>query len=126
MKENTDYQLSTSVSDGILEIIIKGELTKNTIDRLHAEVITIIRKEKAKAVLCDVRAARGPNDITAAYFRSRNIPSDVIKLPSAAVVELSTNSDFKSFYETTAANAGHLAKFFTDIEAARAWLKSRL
>ena len=60
-----------------------------------------------------------------AYFRARSIPSDVKILP-AAVVDRSENWDYKSFYETTATNAGQSMKWFTDIESARAWLKSRL
>jgi hypothetical protein len=125
MEENTDYKLSISVNEGIVEIVITGELTKKTLDRLHAEVITIIRDKDAKAVLCDVRSATGPNEIIEAYFRARSIPSDVMILPSA-VVDRSENWSYKSFYETTAANTGQLMKYFTDVEAARAWLKSRL
>jgi hypothetical protein len=125
MEENTNYKLSTSVNEGIVEIVITGELTKNTVDRLHAEVITIVRENNGKAVLCDVRSAKGPNEIVEAYLRARSIPQDVKILPSA-VVDRSENWDYKSFYETTAANAGQSMKWFIDIESARAWLKSRL
>ncbi|MHB8138437.1 MAG: hypothetical protein ACYDGO_08640 [Smithellaceae bacterium] len=125
MEENTDYQLSTSVNDGIVEVIIIGELTDKTLDKLRTEVITILRGKYAKAVLCDVRALKGPNEITTAYFRARSIPQDVKILP-CAVVELKASPDYKSFYEITSANAGQTMKYFTDIEAARAWLKSRL
>jgi hypothetical protein len=125
MEENTNYKLSTSVNEGIVEIVITGELTKNTVDRLHAEVITIVRENNGKAVLCDVRSAKGPHEIVEAYLRVRSIPQDVKILPSA-VVDRSENWDYKSFYETTAANAGQSMKWFIDIESARAWLKSRL
>ena len=126
MEEKTKYQLSTSVSEGIVEIVITGEVTKNTIDRLHAEVITILSAKNAKAVLCDVRVLKAfPEQLASAFFRARSIPADVKILPSA-VVDLLANEGYKSFYETTAANVGHSMKFFTDIEAARAWLKSRL
>lgn len=125
MEENTNYQVTTSVSNGILEIVITGELTKYTIDRIHDEVIKIIRENDAKAILRDIRAVKGPNEIGAAYFRVRSIPPDVKKLP-AAVVDLSADIVYKSFYETTAANAGQSMKWFNDIEPARAWLKSKL
>lgn len=68
---------------------------------------------------------KGPEDIVAAYFRARSIPTDVQILP-AAVAERPGNWDFKLFYETTSANVGQLIKWFTDIESARAWLKSKL
>lgn len=125
MEENADYQLSASVNDGIVEITIIGELTNKTLDKLRTEVITILREKNAKAVLCDVRALKGPNEITTAYFRARSIPQDVKLLP-CAIVELKANPDYKTFYETTSANAGQTMKYFTDIEAARVWLKSRL
>lgn len=125
MEEKTDYQISTSVNEGIIEIVITGELTKNTINRLHAEVIAIIRENNAKAVLCDVRSANGPHEIIEAYFRVRSIPQDVKILPSA-VVDRPENLDYQSFYETTAANIGQSMKWFTDMESARAWLKNRL
>ena len=118
-----DYQLSTSLDEAILEIIITGEITKESINLLRDEVLEIIRNTNAKAVLCDVRSARGPQDITEAYFRSRSLPADIKILP-AAVVDRSENWDYKSFYEATAANAGHMLKWFTDIESARTWLKN--
>jgi len=124
MKENIGYKLSTSENEGIIEIVITGELTKYTLDELHAEVITFIRESKAKAVLCDVRFSKGPNEIIEAYFRARSIPADVRILP-AAVVDRPEKWDYTSFYETTATNAGQQIKWFTDIESARAWLKSR-
>ncbi len=125
MEEKTNYQLSTSVSEEILEIVITGEVTRNTIDELHTEVITIIKGKNAKAVLCDISALKGRYDVYGeAFFRVRSIPQDVKELPSA-VVDLSKNTAYQSFYETTAANVGQSMKWFTDIEAARAWLKSR-
>ncbi len=126
MEEKSDYQISTSVNEGILEIVITGEVTKFTLDRLHTDVITIIKGKNAKAVLCDLSSLKGHFDEYAtAYFRARTIPKDVRSLPSA-VVDSSKNVAFQSFYETTAANVGHLIKWFTDIDAARTWLKSKL
>lgn len=51
MEEKRNYRLSTSVSEGIVEIVITGEVTKNTIDRLHAEVIKIIREKSQSCAL---------------------------------------------------------------------------
>jgi len=126
MEEMITHQLSASVDEGILEIVITGEVTKQTIDKLHADAMNMITGESAKAVLCDIRALKGHVDeFSSAYFRTRSIPLDILKLP-AAIIDPTTNPDYISFYETTAANAGHMVKWFTDIEAARAWLKSKL
>jgi hypothetical protein len=124
MEENTSFQLSYSVNDGIVEIVFTGEITKSTHGRLRAEVITILRENNAAAVLCDVRAMRGPNEIVDAFKRVTSIPSDVASRP-CAIVESAVNREFQLFYEATAANAGQSMKYFTDIETARCWLKSR-
>lgn len=49
MEEESAYRLSISVSEGIVEIVIAGELTKNALDRLHDEVIKSIREENGKS-----------------------------------------------------------------------------
>jgi hypothetical protein len=125
MEENISFQLSSSVNDGIVEIVFTGEITKNTLDRLRAEVITILREDNAAAVLCDVRAMKGPNEIVDAFKRVRSIPSDVASRP-CAIVTTTENREFQLFYEATAANTGQSMKFFADIEIARGWLKSRV
>lgn len=125
MEEDTSFQLSTSEHDGIVEIILSGEVTKDTLDRLRAEVITILREKNAKAVLYDVCSLKGPNVIADAYVRARSVPADTKRLPSALVTQ-SKNRSYQSFYETTAANAGQTMRFFTDIETARAWLSGKL
>jgi hypothetical protein len=125
MEEKINYLISTSVNEGIIEMVMTGEVTNNTFDRLRADVVTIIREKKAEALLCDIRALKGPNDISVIYHRSRSIPADVRVIPAAMVKPLD-NSSFQSFHETTAYNAGQLIKYFTDIEPARAWLKGLL
>jgi hypothetical protein len=125
MEEDVSYQLSTSVNDDIVEIVVTGKLTKDSIEGLRTEGIKIFRETKAKAILWDIRAMRKPLGITEGYFRARNIPPDVRAVP-ADIVEQSGDKDFQTFYETTASNAGLTVNFFTDIEAARVWLKSKL
>jgi len=120
-EKNKDYQLSAAVQDGILEIVMKGEVTNHNLESLRADVIVLMRNHHVRAVLVDVYAMKGRSDIATAYFRVRSIPLDIKKIP-VAIVEASGNEEFQSFYETTAANTGATAKFFTDINAARAWL----
>lgn len=127
MEEKTNYQISTSVHEGVLEIVMLGEVTQNTIERLHTEMISIIREKDAKAVLADVSALKGFHDpFAAAYFRARSIPKDILCLPAAVVDIASKITSYQSFYETTAANVGQKLKWFNDIEDARTWLRSLL
>jgi hypothetical protein len=46
MGKKINYQLSTSINEGIFELVITGEVTKDTLDQLHAEVITILKGKK--------------------------------------------------------------------------------
>jgi len=126
MKEKTGYQFSVSINEGIIEIVITGEAIKKDVDLLHTEIIDLLKVKDAKAALCDISALKGRFDEFAeAFFRVRTIPNDLKRLPSA-VVDVSDNKAFQSFYETTSHNVGLLVKWFTDIETARAWLKSKI
>lgn len=114
------------MNEGIVENVVTGKLTKNSMSRLQTELITIIKREKAKAMLLDIKAMTDYEDSLAeVYFRVRNTPPDILNLPGAIVSPMNDLA-YCSFYETTAANAGQKMKFFADIEAARAWLKNFL
>jgi len=125
MAEMSDYQLSFTIRKGILEIVITGDMTKEAINMVHDEVMTVIRENHPKAVLADIRSANGPSDYTDAYYRVRSFPPEVSMLP-LGVVDRPENWEFKSFFETTAANAGLSLKWFTDMEDTRTWLKSKI
>lgn len=124
MKNSAGYQFSASVKDSVLEIVFAGEVTKNTIEQLHVEVLATIADKAVNALLCDVSALEWHDDFAAAYFRTRSFPVELLKLPSA-IVDPAPDSEYLSFYETTAANVGHRIKWFADIKSARAWLKSK-
>ena len=125
MQEKRDYQLSASINEGILEIVIAGKVARETLDSLRSEIMTIMRETNAQAVLNDVRASTGPHDMVDAFFRTRDLPTHVKVVP-AAMVDHPGNPEYKSFYETTAANTGMTVKWFTDMESARAWLKDKI
>lgn len=125
MRENPDYQLSTSVHEGILKIVLTGNITLQTIDLLHAEIITIIQETNAQTVLFDCCAASGPHEVYDAYFRVRSLPAHVKIIP-VAIVEKSVDFYYQFFFEATAATVGMTVKWFTDIESARAWLKNKM
>ena len=125
MEEKTGYQLSVSVGESIVEIVIAGEINQQNIQKLHEEMIEILKRKDARAVLVDLRAAKTYQDsIAKAYFRVRSYPLDIIKMP-AVIVDASKDAAFVSFFETTAANIGQTIIWFSEIEAGKEWLKSR-
>jgi hypothetical protein len=123
MEEIPGYQLFTTVNEGITEIAISGEVAENAIEKLQNEVFAIMKSTAARNVVVDVRSVRGRFGFFEAYFRVRNYPPDR-PIVNTAVVDLPENQEFQSFHETTARNAGLSFKCFTDIQAARTWLKS--
>jgi len=125
MGDKPEYQISIFENEGILEIVLTGEATQNNVEKIQEEVISMIISSKASGLLVDVRGIKGRLGYTEAYFRVRNYPSDVPKLP-VAIVDLAENADYESFHETTAINAGLTYKWFTDIDEARACLKSKM
>jgi hypothetical protein len=124
MGDKPEYQISASENKGILEITLTGEATQNNAKKIQDEVISMMISLKASGLLVDVRGIKGRLGYTEAYFRVRSYPPDVPRI-KVAIVDLAENEDYESFHETTAVNAGFPYKWFTDIEAARKWLKSK-
>lgn len=124
MEKKAEYQISSSVNEGILEIIETGEVTESEVEKLTNEVIAIIKANVVMNVLVDVRAIKGRFGYVEAYIRVRNYPLDISRA-NIAIVNLPENTDYEKYQEATALNAGLSWKCFTDIDAARAWLKSK-
>jgi hypothetical protein len=124
MEKKPEYQISSSMNEGVHEIVMKGELIQGEHDRMSLDMITLISSMGANNVLVDIRALRGRLSITETYERVRNYPPHMYKT-YVAMVDIPENSDYSSFHETTAANAGMKLRFFTDIDTARTWLKKK-
>jgi len=115
------YQISFSVNDGILEIILTEEFVSSSLEELQNEVADIIEAKGVKNVLVDVRAFNGRANIIETYASVRRPLPKV----NTAFVDTPENKDIASFLEDTAQNAGRSLKHFTDIDKARTWLKSK-
>ncbi|PKN37023.1 MAG: hypothetical protein CVU62_13115 [Deltaproteobacteria bacterium HGW-Deltaproteobacteria-2] len=125
MKMGKDYQISSSMHEGILEIVLKGKLITSDVEGLQIRVTDIVEAKGAKALLVDSRKLDGRNvSIAEMFVSARRDFTDKPKLITAVVDRLE-NSDLLSFMETTALNAGWKFKWFTDMDAARDWLKSK-
>jgi hypothetical protein len=118
------YQIHESINEGILEIVIKGEATLGTIKNIQDEVIAAIKKANVTSLLVDARDIKGRGGPTEPYFRVRNYPPDRPRV-DVAVVDLEENVKFQSLHEIAALKAGLSMKSFTDIDAARVWLKEK-
>ena len=126
MKNKAEYQISSSVNEDILEIIITGEFAASAVEEIQNKVADIIQAKGLKNLLVDARAINGPRIGTIENYNAVRRPLPNIPKVNAAVVDLPENADKGEFLETTAQNAGHTLKFFTDIDAARTWLHNKL
>ena len=122
MGNKPGYTISTSEEDGILEIVLTGEVTQDSVGKLENEVIDIGKSVNVKNFLIDIREIKGRFRYTGAYYRVRNYPVDRPKI-NTAIVDLAENADYENFHENTAVNIGLSFKWFTDVDEARDWLK---
>jgi len=86
--------------------------------------MAIIKAKKTDNLLVDARAIKEHFGFGKVYFLARNLSPDRPRV-HVAIVDLAENADYRSFQETTSVNASLSWKWFTDMDAARAWLKSK-
>ena len=120
MENKADYQISSSVNNGILEVVLAGKSIGMTNEKMANELDDIIKANNAEKVIMDVRAIEGRLDSKEIYCHIRN-HSFVIYELQVAVVDLPENAH----YATAVKNAGLPFTWFIDIDEARAWLKSK-
>lgn len=122
MDDKVEYQISSSVNDGITEIVITGKYVKSEFDKMSNEIIAI--RKDVNYMLVDLSSFEGRLSYTEAYKHARNHPPHTYTM-NIAMVDNASNANFQSFNETTSLNAGMHLKWFIDINAARDWLKSK-
>lgn len=125
MDNKPTYNISSSVNEGILELILSGEILENQISTMIKELNATILASGVKYILMDVRAIKGRYGYAGAYERVRSHPAEFYGRIKVAMVDLPENSDYRNFHETTALNAGLKLKWFTETDKARTWLKSK-
>lgn len=125
MESKTKHTIASSEKDGMLELVLTGEVGEEGVEALQNEIIALVMSRDTKALLVDVRDLKGRFGYTEAYYRVRNYPADMPRV-NLAVVDLAEHADYENFHEDTAFNAGFSLKWFTDIEDARAWLQDKV
>jgi len=105
MEKKEKYQTSYSVNEGILEMVLTGELIDGALEGLQNKITDIIDANGAKNVLFDARAINGRISITDSYTAVR-LPHPDLGKRTTAVVDRPERAEIQSFLETTALNAG--------------------
>jgi hypothetical protein len=118
MKETQEFQISISSNDGILEIIAVGKLTGRNVSAFQKE-INAIRAGRGDRILLDVRLLTERNADT--FYNVRRPENASGK---TAVLDLPENKYVEPLLERVARYTPMQLKWFSDIDAAKAWLKS--
>lgn len=124
MKNKAEYQISSSVNDTILEIILTGEILKSAYDTMINKISDVVKENGLKNLLVDIRDLKGRLGIIETYKSVRSYPPHMYTI-HFAVVDIPENAGFQSFQETIALYAGLQFKWFTEMDTAKTWLKSK-
>jgi hypothetical protein len=120
VEKKEEYQISTSMNDGILEIIIIGSVNGRNISKLQKEVDTL-RIVKGDKLLLDIRSISEGSGYSDALYHLRRPEMATGK---TAIVDIPENEQNKSFFETILThNTNMKVKWFSNINVARDWLK---
>jgi hypothetical protein len=121
MEKKEKYQVSSSINEGILEIVVTGEITASTYKNVTNEVNAIIKSNNAEKAIADFRTVEERIEPSQMYHYFRNYNSALFDI-KFAIVDLPENVHFK----TAAKNAGLSSlMWFTDMDAARDCFRSK-
>jgi len=119
MENKQTYNISTSENEGILEIALSGEITRYGLLDLQKE-INSLRKIRGNKIILDIRLLNGRSIDD--FYHLRRPENDIGK---TAILDLSENEYVKSCCEDLAKNTFLKMKWFSNIDDAKAWLKSK-
>ena len=67
MEDQAEYQISSSLNDGVLEVVLKGKAIDMTYEKTRNNVDAIIKENNATNAMIDVRAFEGRLDTSEIY-----------------------------------------------------------
>lgn len=118
MEKKESYKISKSMNEGVLEISVSGKVTEHHIPGLQEE-FNSHRAAGCYKLLIDIRSIDESVDENVLYQIKR--PKRTIG--KTAVVDRSEHEQYKPFWEKLTGYSPMEMKWFSDIEAARDWLK---
>jgi len=126
MEKKPEYEMVTSINEGILEIILNGEVAVHAVNKMVHEIYEVLHNVNPEKLLVDLRSINWQPKYTETYFRVRDYPSSFHGIKHA-IVDCPERRDHSTFHEYVAARVmGLSVKWFTDIEMARSWLNEEV
>jgi hypothetical protein len=124
MAKKANYQISSSVNEGILEIALKGDVNNGDMETVINKIFTLRTSINTNNELIDVRNLNGRFGIIETYAFIGKLHSNRPRV-NIAFVDVDENAVYNKYHEATAMKSGISFKWFTDIDAARDWIKSK-
>ena len=125
MEKNAEYQISSSVNEEFIEVVITGVVTDDFFEKVQAEINTVLASINATKLLVDVSALQVPRVFSEAYSRIIVTYPPLLHI-KIALVDVPENAEYQKYHETMARNVGLSFKWFTDIDEARVWLRNEI
>jgi len=119
MENMKEYQISTHEHDEHIEIVITGKVAARDISDIQ-EKIRLLRAAKCDKILLDIRSLMERSADT--WYHVRRPENATGKL---ALLDIPEHEHMKSRCENIAHNTPMKLKWFSDIEAAKEWLKRK-
>ncbi len=119
-----NYQIESSVRDGILEIAVTGEITNYTFENMMNEILAIEESSNVRNELIDLRELKGRPGYAAVLNMIKKYPAFKSRM-NTAVVDSPANAKIESFHAEMASNAGFNYQWFKNIRKAKEWLESQ-
>ena len=120
MRKKAEYRISSSVNEGIPEIVITGNATDGEFVKMLSDVDTILTKNGARKAIFDIRSLNKHIEYNEIYHLSGDLIFLFLGVESA-IVDVPENAPLR----TAVKDARLPWKCFTDIDEARAWQKSK-
>jgi len=117
------YKVSSFENDDIVEFVVAGKFTMDSIEKIRKEVKAVASSLNARKLLCDISNLEGGAGYAETYFLATSIPSFYHNIHTA-IVDVPRYAHLHSFHEYFTKMNGIQMKWFYDADEARAWLKS--
>ena len=120
MENITAYQISSSMNDGILELVITGTAIGNEFEKMMLKVDSILEAINAKEVILDIRTFEEHIESITTIYQYTVKHNFFIHGVKTAVVDFQEKTSFAMALKT----AGVSVERFIDMDLARKWVKS--
>jgi len=120
------YKLEVDLKEDILWVNVSGTRSIETVLAIINEIFSACTEQNIYVILVDVRKLEGRlTTINTFNLATRYFPKlrELNVIQKAAVVDLKEFEHNYKFFENLTKKGGYKLQFFSDLEAARTWLK---